>query len=314
MDSTPVIQALLRAGIPDTRLHANVPMSKITTFRVGGPCDLLVDAGSIDDIMAVIDYSRHLAIPLTIIGNASNLLVRDGGIRGIVLRVSSGFSSLYKDGNVLHAQAGISLHSLAVYACAHGLSGLAECSGIPGTLGGGAVMNAGAYGAELSDVISRVEGISLDTNRPVIFEKPDLQFSYRHSAMMDQHILISDVTLNLSPGNPSEIAARMQELARLRKEKQPLEYPSAGSTFKRPEGAYASKLIDDCGLRGYRFGDAMVSPKHAGFIINCGHATASSILLLMEHVSTVVKEQTGYTLVPEVRILGEDSPSDQKEI
>ena len=179
-------------------------------------------------------------------------------------------------------------------------------AGIPGTLGGGVIMNAGAYGGELSQVVTRVEGVSLADGKSVSFEGQELGFSYRHSAMMDANVIITDVVMELTPGSPDEIRARMDECARARRDKQPLNFPSAGSTFKRPSGLFAAKLIDDCGLRGLRVGDAQVSEKHAGFVVNLGHATAGEILALMDEIKSRVFNATGVTLEPEIRILGED--------
>ena len=207
---------------------------------------------------------------------------------------------------VVVAKAGALLSSIAQFALSEGLSGMAELAGIPGSIGGGVIMNAGAYGGELSQIVIRTEGVALSDGKPIIFEGPDLGFSYRHSAMMDAGVIVTDVTLQLTPGDPVAIRARMDECAKARRDKQPLNYPSAGSTFKRPTGLFAAKLIDDCGLRGARFGDAQVSEKHAGFVINLGKATASDVLALMEKIQTCVFEKTGVHLEPEVRILGED--------
>ena len=198
------------------------------------------------------------------------------------------------------------MSAAAQFALSEGLSGLAEMAGIPGTLGGGVIMNAGAYGSELSQVVTRVDAVSLSDGKPVSFEGEELGFSYRHSAMMDANVIVTEVVMRLTPGDPDAIRARMDECARARREKQPLNFPSAGSTFKRPAGLFAAKLIDDCGLRGLRIGDAQVSEKHAGFVVNLGHATAGEILALMKEIKSRVFETTGVTLEPEIRILGED--------
>ena len=248
-----------------------------------------------------------LMIPVLLIGNGSNLLVRDGGIRGLVIRIAGDCASIRREGDMVYAKAGISMSAAAQFALSEGLSGLAEIAGIPGTLGGGVIMNAGAYGRELSQVVTRVEAISIADGKIMVFEGPDLGFSYRHSAMMDANVIVTDVVMQLTPADPSEIRARMEELGRARREKQPLNFPSAGSTFKRPAGMFAAKLIDDCGLRGLRVGDAQVSEKHTGFVVNLGNATASDILALMDQVRNRVMEATGVTLEPEVRILGEDA-------
>ena len=204
-------------------------------------------------------------------------------------------------------QAGASLRAVANFAQEHGLGGMASIAGIPGTIGGAVIMNAGAYGGEMSQIVTRVDALALSDGKPSYFEAEDLGFAYRHSAMMDAGVIVTNVTLSLTPADPAEIAARTQELLKTRREKQPLEYPSAGSTFKRPEGYFAAKLMDDAGLRGLRIGDAQVSEKHAGFVINRGYATASEILALMEEITRRVENQSGVILEPEVRILGEDA-------
>lgn len=187
------------------------------------------------------------------------------------------------------------------------MGGLCELSGIPGTIGGGVVMNAGAYGGELSQVVRAASTVALSDGAPLLFEGDALDFSYRHSAMMDAGVVVTEVTMELTPDNPDALRARMDELSRARREKQPLEYASAGSTFKRPKGLFAAKLIDEAGLRGLRVGDAQVSEKHAGFVVNLGGARAADILALMDEVAARVRERTGVTLEPEVRILGEDA-------
>ena len=204
-------------------------------------------------------------------------------------------------------QAGATLPAVAGFAQRSGLEGLAPMAGIPGTIGGAVIMNAGAYGGEMSQVVTRVDAIARSDGKPIRFEGRALGFAYRHSAMMDAGVIVTDVTLRLTPGDPDAIARRTEELLVARREKQPLEYPSAGSTFKRPEGAFAAKLINDAGLKGLRIGDAQVSEKHAGFIVNLGSATASDILALMAEVQSRVLAASGITLEPEVRILGEDA-------
>ena len=303
--------AMERSGIPPQRLRRDAPMRSYTSFRIGGPADLLLETGDPEEIRRSILLCGELQIPLTLIGNGSNLLVRESGIRGLVLRVagqSAEPSILEETGGCtrLSVSAAVTLAQLAAYACARGLAGLAELSGIPGTLGGGAIMNAGAYGGELAQVITRVEALSLATGSPHIYEGSSLGFSYRHSAMAEDGVAVIRTELLLPHEHPEMIRARMNELAAQRREKQPLEYPSAGSTFKRPQGAFAAKLIDDCGLRGLSVGGAQVSEKHAGFVINRGGATARDVLSLMALVQQRVQEATSFLLEPEIRILGED--------
>lgn len=302
-----LIQSLVAANFAPERIIPRAPMARYTTFRVGGPADVLVNIADTREVPIALRAARQAGVPVTLVGNGSNLLVRDGGIRGLVIRIASDCAGIVREGDTLRAKAGVTLSAAAQFALGEGLSGLAELSGIPGTLGGGAVMNAGAYGVELSQVVTRVDGIALRDGKPVCYEGPDLDYSYRHSAMMDADVIVTDVTLQLTPGDPEAIRARMEECNRARREKQPLNYPSAGSTFKRPAGLFAARLIDECGLRGLRVGDAQVSEKHAGFIINLGSATAHDILALMDEVKSRVLAQTGVELEPEVRILGEDA-------
>lgn len=304
-----LIQALVQANFAPERIVPRAPMARFTSFRVGGEADVLVHIASPEEIVCALRAAKRAGAPVTVIGNGSNLLVRDGGIRGLVLRIAGSYAGIQKDGNTLHVQSGASMHALAVFAQQEGLDGLAEIAGIPGTIGGGVIMNAGAYGRELSQVVTQVNAIALSDLKPLSFKGEALGFSYRHSAMMDAGVIVTDVTLSLRPGDKDAIQARMAECSAARRDKQPLEYPSAGSTFKRPEGLFAAKLIDDCGLRGLRIGDAQVSEKHTGFVVNRGKATASDILSLMNEVSQRVYQETGVLLEPEVRIIGEDAPS-----
>ena len=301
-----LIQSLVQANFAPERIIPRASMARYTTFRVGGEADVLVNVNTPSEVPIALRAARHAGVPVTLIGNGSNLLVRDGGIRGLVIRIAGDCSAMRREGNRIYAQAGATMSACAQLALGERLSGLAEIAGIPGTLGGGVIMNAGAYGAELSQVVERVNAIALSDGKPIAFEGAALGFSYRHSAMMDAGVVVTDVVLQLTPGDPDVIRERMEACARARRDKQPLNYPSAGSTFKRPEGLFAAKLIDECGLRGLRVGDAQVSEKHAGFIINLGAATAADILALIAQVRARVLEQTGVSLEPEIRILGED--------
>lgn len=302
-----LIKSLVQANFAPERIIPRAPMARFTTFRVGGPADVLVNIDSAAEISVALRAARAAGVPVTIIGNGSNLLVRDGGIRGLVMRISQPMSAITREGDTLHVQAGATLPAVAGFAQRSGLEGLAPMAGIPGTIGGAVIMNAGAYGGEMSQVVTCVDAIARSDGKPIRFEGRALGFAYRHSAMMDAGVIVTDVTLRLAPGDPDAIARRTEELLVARREKQPLEYPSAGSTFKRPEGAFAAKLIDDAGLKGLRIGDAQVSEKHAGFIVNLGSATASDILALMAEVQSRVRAASGITLEPEVRILGEDA-------
>ena len=302
-----LIQSLVQANFPPERIIPRASMARYTTFRVGGPADVLVNIADSREIASALRAAKQAGVNSTIIGNGSNLLVRDGGIRGLVIRIAGDCAGIRREGDLVYAKAGISMSAAAQFALSEGLSGLAEIAGIPGTLGGGVIMNAGAYGGELSQVVTRVDAVSISDGKTVIFEGPDLGFSYRHSAMMEANVIVTDVVMQLTPEDPAVIRARMEELGRARREKQPLHLPSAGSTFKRPVGQFAAKLIDDCGLRGLRVGDAQVSEKHTGFVVNLGNATASDILALMDQIRSRVMEMTGIMLEPEVRILGEDA-------
>ena len=301
-----LIQSLVQANFAPERIVPQAPMSQYTTLRVGGPAEVLVNITSADEIVIALRAAKNAGAPVTIIGNGSNLLVRDGGIRGLVLRVSGGMNAIRREKDSLIVEAGASLASAAAFARDEGLCGLAELGGIPGTIGGGVLMNAGAYGAELAQVVAQVEGVQLSDGKRVSYSADQLDFGYRHSVLMDAGVVIAQATLALTSGDPEAIRARMEECARARREKQPLNLPSAGSTFKRPEGFFAAKLIDDCGLRGLTVGGAQVSEKHAGFVVNIGGATARDMLELMRQVEQRVFEQTGVQLEPEVRILGTD--------
>ena len=279
------------------------PLSRHTTFRVGGPAEYLVtpEIAQIPDTAAL---CRQYEVPLTVIGNGSNLLVSDKGLRGVVLEVGKAASGIWiLDGEDLAVQAGTLLSETANFAAKNGLSGMEFAAGIPGSVGGAVVMNAGAYGGEMKDILS---GVRVLTQNGEIKVRPadELDLSYRHSRMMDEQEIVLDARLNLTQGSEAVIRAQMDELRKKRVEKQPLEYPSAGSTFKRPEGYFAGKLIEEAGLRGYRIGDAQVSEKHCGFVINRGNASAAQILELMQYVQDRVKETSGVQLEPEVRLLG----------
>ena len=242
-------------------------------------------------------------MPVTVIGHGSNLLVLDGGIRGLVIRIEKNMREIRREGNRLTAQAGAMLGSVAAAAAEAGLTGLEFASGIPGTIGGGVTMNAGAYGGEMKDVTVRVKGIRPDGS-PVDLTGGKMRFGYRRSAVTELGFVVTEVTLELQPGDPAAIRARMAELNAMRAEKQPLDVPSAGSTFKRPEGYFAAALIDQCGLKGYSVGGAQVSQKHAGFLINTG-SSSGDYLELVRTVQRIVQERAGVLLEPEIKIIGE---------
>ena len=255
-----------------------------------------------EETAAVLQTAYELGVQPFFLGNGSNLLVSDAGYRGLVVKLSGELDACRRDGNCLTLGGGMLLSRAAAAALEYGLTGLEFASGIPGTVGGGITMNAGAYGGELKHVISRVRVMHLDGT---VQENPNSQceFSYRHSAFLGGDQLILSCTAALQPGSPEEIRATMDDLNQRRREKQPLEFPSAGSTFKRPKGYYAAALIDQCGLKGLSVGGAQVSEKHAGFVINRGGATCADVLALMEQVQEEVLRRTGVKLEPEVRIL-----------
>lgn len=303
----PELENALKRRAPGLSLEAGALMAQYTTLHLGGPADLLATPREPEELQLLLEEARRLEVPLTLMGQGSNLLVRDGGIRGLVVRTASGLRGVEVHGDMLTAQAGATMTSAAMAAAEHHLAGLTFASGIPGTVGGGAYMNAGAYGGEMSQVVVRVDAFDR-CGRPVSFTRPELGFGYRHSALQRQDVAVYRVAFQLPGGDREELLREMVELNRRRAEKQPLNYPSAGSTFKRPAGYYAAALIEECGLRGYTLGGAQVSEKHAGFLLNRG-GTAADFLALMAHVQRVVWEQKGVRLEPEVCILGEEAPA-----
>lgn len=279
------------------------PMKKHTTFRVGGPADVLVQPDE-TTLAAVLGLCRQHNVPYSFIGNGSNLLVGDKGIRGVVIEMTEPMGNIEVHGTRITAQAGAMLSKIANTAASNGLGGMEFAAGIPGSVGGAVVMNAGAYGGEMKDIIERV--YVLDENGAQLeLDRTALDLSYRHSCIPNKKYIVTKVVLELVPRNEAEIRSEMKELNEKRAEKQPLQYPSAGSTFKRPEGYFAGKLIMDAGLRGYQVGGAQVSEKHCGFVINKGDATAADICQLMQDVSDKVQAQFGVVLEPEVKMIGE---------
>lgn len=293
----------LRAFAPE-RVFECEPMSRHTTFRVGGPADVLFLPASEEELLRALDAARVAGVPVQLIGNGSNLLVRDGGLRGLTIAMGEPFSRVCVEGNKLAAQAGAPLARVAAAAQEAGLSGLEFASGIPGTLGGGCAMNAGAYGGELKDVL--VSARVLLGGEVRVLSRDELEMGYRTTRVLREGGIVLEARFALVPGDPAEIASKMRELNARRRDKQPLNLPSAGSTFKRPEGHFAGALIEGCGLKGFSVGGAQVSEKHAGFVVNTGGATAADILALIAHVQETVLRETGVELEPEVRILGED--------
>lgn len=279
------------------------PMKKHTTFRVGGPADVLVQPDE-TALAAILALCRRYHVSYSFIGNGSNLLVGDKGIRGVVIEMTDPMGNIEVDGTKITAQAGAMLSKIANTAASNGLGGMEFAAGIPGSVGGAVVMNAGAYGREMKDIIEKV--YVLDENGAQLeLDRDALDLGYRHSCIPEKKYIVTKVVLELVPRNEAEIRSEMKELNEKRAEKQPLQYPSAGSTFKRPEGYFAGKLIMDAGLRGYQVGGAQVSEKHCGFVINKGDATAADICQLMRDVSDKVQAQFGVVLEPEVKMIGE---------
>ena len=292
--------------IPESsgRIKLNEPMNTHTTFRVGGPADYFVEPANSDEIVRIVAAARAANVPLTLLGNGSNVVVSDRGIRGLVLYVGSEFARISLQGNQITVQAGAQLASVAAFAARHSLSGLEFASGIPGTVGGAVMMNAGAYEHCMSEVVIQTEFVDNDLKIKTVCGD-EHGFGYRKSRFSGQDNIILGTVLQLKLDDSAAIYERMAELAKRRRTSQPLEFPSAGSAFKRPAGYYAGKLISDCGLKGCRIGGAEVSTKHAGFIINIGGATADDIRRLFLHVQAEVYDQAGVILEPEVRFIGD---------
>lgn len=288
----------------DALILTEEPMKCHTTFRIGGPADIYVEP-DFPSIIPLIQYLKEQDVPFTMIGNGSNLLVSDKGIEGVVISLGKKSADITIDGDKMIVQAGAMLSTVANTAADNGLTGLEFASGIPGTIGGAVYMNAGAYGGEMKDVLESVLVLTEDFKQKMMTPE-ELELSYRHSSLMENGGYVLSAVIKLQPGNKSEIKAKIDDIRAQRTAKQPLNYPSAGSTFKRPEGYFAGKLIDDAGLRGYSVGGAQVSEKHCGFVINKDKATAADVLKLMNDVDDIVYEMFGVHLTPEVRIIGRD--------
>lgn len=330
--------------IPGERIFRDEPMYKHTTFRVGGPARAYVAVGDLAELKAVLFLCKENDVNYYIIGNGSNLLVSDEGYDGVIIEIGSGMREISLEGSqqrdnavratdlnsvegeqqadvdsaeggqqadvdsdrvLVHSTAGVLLSALAAFALKNGLTGLEFAAGIPGTVGGAMVMNAGAYGGEMKDVVKRVHVLDPETGEDMWITAADMDFAYRHSIVREKGYIVLAAEFVLTRGDEADIKAVMDDLAARRREKQPLEYPSAGSTFKRPEGYFAGKLIEDSNLKGYAVGNAEVSTKHAGFVVNKGDATATEVYTLICDVRKKVKADTGVTLEPEVIMLGE---------
>ena len=297
------LYAKLQTVLDDSQIRQNEPLSRHTTFRTGGPADWFLMPKE-EQIAPLFKLLSQEEIPVAVIGNGSNLLAGDGGYRGAVIEIGRQMDAITVDGDRVTVQAGALLSKAASLACQASLTGMEFAAGIPGSLGGAVVMNAGAYGGEMKDIVRTVR---LLTPEGEITERTagQMQFGYRTSCVAAEGAVVLSAVLQLRQGEVSEIRATMDALKEKRVTKQPLEYPSAGSTFKRPEGYFAGKLIEDAGLRGYRVGDAQVSEKHCGFVVNRGHATAADVMAVIRHVQRTVKEQYQVELETEVKMLGE---------
>ena len=294
----------IKTVIPEERILFHQPMKDYTTFRVGGEAECILLIQREEELAKLIPYLNQIEQEYFILGNGSNLLVGDKGYRGIVLKFDGPMEHIAVEGTRISAKAGALLSKVAVTAKEKGLTGMEFAAGIPGSIGGGVVMNAGAYDGEMKQIVEAVRVMDSD-GQITTLDNDTMEFGYRTSIIKNRPFIVLEIVLRLQEGNQEQIGARMEELTKLRRSKQPLEYPSAGSTFKRPEGNYAGKLIMDAGLRGYRIGGAQVADKHCGFIINTGKATAADIREVIEEVQERVKERFHVSLEPEVVFLGD---------
>lgn len=295
----------LLAVLGEDKIKMDEPLKNLTSFKIGGPADALARVSTVDELIKIIRYAKDANIPFFLLGNGSNVLVSDKGYRGIIIQLSKDDVEVSVSGDTITADAGVTLSKLSQTAMNASLSGLEFASGIPGTLGGALFMNAGAYGGEMKQVVTKVKVLDTDSLHVIELSNEEMDFGYRHSILKEKNYIALGCEIKLSHSDKETIGAYMRELALKRKEKQPLEYPSAGSTFKRPEGYFAGKLIEDAGLGGYSVGDAEVSEKHKGFVINKGNASAKDVRELIDYVIKTVKEKSGVTLEPEVLFLGE---------
>ncbi len=299
------LQTALLKELPSTRVREEEYLRHHTTFKIGGPADLFVEPTTMAELSFALRTIHEFDVPVTIIGCGSNILVKDGGIRGAVVSVRHMTQIMDCNDNVLCIGSGYMLKDASEFAWENGLTGLEFAIGIPGTLGGAVFMNAGAYDGEMSHVVTAVRAVDFQGNIKE-YDASHLDFAYRHSIFHDNHEVIGEVIMTLKPGDKAAIKARMDELTEKRESKQPLEFASAGSTFKRPPGYFAGTLIEQTGLKGLSVGDAQVSHKHAGFVINTGSASAKDVLDLIAEVQRRVYDQHGVHLEPEVRMIGED--------
>lgn len=290
---------------PNTEYYLNEALANYTFTKTGGPADMVVFPKTAEEIQAILSYCREQGIPWTVLGNASNLIVRDGGMDGVVILLDR-FNQVTIEGACVSAQAGTKLIEVARLAGAHQLTGMEFACGIPGSIGGAVYMNAGAYGGEIKDVFDYAV-VLLEDGEIVKYSNKQMDFSYRHSVLQHEKTIVLTAVFQLQEGNQEEIDERMAELTHLRESKQPLEFPSCGSVFKRPEGYFTGQLIQEAGLQGLKWGGAQISTKHAGFIVNVDRATATDYIELIEHIQKVILEKFSVQLETEVRIIGREN-------
>jgi len=295
----------LRELLPDTVVLENEPMARHTSFRIGGPADVLLLPHTVTDLRRIVALAHEEALPFTAIGNGSNLLVKDGGLRGIVLKVAENLSSVEFTGTHGYAQSGALLAVVSRQAAVIGLGGLEFACGIPGTIGGGVMMNAGAYGGEMKNVVTQVTVVN-EAGDLRILSAEECEFGYRRSIIQRQPWIVADIEMELQRDEAERVLAQVSYNQYLRESMQPLSYPSAGSVFKRPPGKYVGPMIQQLGLKGYRIGGAQISEKHAGFIVNGGEAKAADVLALIQHIREQVQANFDVWLETEVRVIGED--------
>lgn len=301
------IEKELQDIINKKNILKNEPMEKHTSFKIGGNADYFIKITSIEELKAILNFTKQKNIPLTIVGNGTNLLVQEAGIRGVVIKLELNNFKIKRLTNeiLITAEAGMTLAALSSIALKEEITGLEFLSGIPGTIGGAIRMNAGAYGSEMKDIVVKTRYMTYDGKIKTLDLK-DHNFEYRNSVFSKLNAIIIDTTIKVKKGEKIEIENKIKEYAESRREKQPLEYPNAGSTFKRVDGMITAKMIDECGLKGYNIGDAEVSTKHAGFVINKGKATASDVLKLVEHIKKEVKSKFNVDIELEILVLGEE--------
>ena len=299
-------EILEKSKLNKENLYYDEPMAKHTSFKIGGPADVFIKVDNIEELKETLDLSKKNQIPLTIIGNGSNILVTDKGIRGITAKLNLKDIEIKNENNkqIIKVEAGVPVGLLAQKLLKEEITGFEELSGIPGTIGGAVIMNAGAHGKELKDILKKVTAMDYNGNIHE-FTNEECQFSYRNSRFQKEKHIILQATLELEKGNSTEIKEKMDEYMQFRKEKQPIEYPNAGSTFKRGEDFVTAKLIDEAGLKGYKIGGAQVSEKHAGFIVNVDNATAKDVIELTDYIKEKIEEKFGKKINLEIQIIGE---------